>query len=270
MTDYVLATEADDVERRRMALLFAYHGGLTIEGLEAAGISPGWRCLEIGAGGGDITRWLANRVAPGGSVVVVDLETHWVEPLADEVVEVRRGDFGQLDLGRASFDLVVAQMLLLHLPNPAEACRRFVELTAPAGQIVIHDADFTSLTLADASASEAAGLAVMPDVMRAAGIDLALGPKVADLLRAAGATIEQVETLPGDTLEDGRIAGEISAITIDRFRDRAQAPGEAIDAALAALSDPERQLTGPTRWVVRARVAPRDRPEIVARSQTRT
>ncbi|HEY6397279.1 MAG TPA: hypothetical protein VIX82_07475 [Solirubrobacteraceae bacterium] len=41
MTDYVLATEADDVERRRMALLFAYHGGLTIEGLEAAGISPG-------------------------------------------------------------------------------------------------------------------------------------------------------------------------------------------------------------------------------------
>ena len=255
MTGYVLGSESDDVERRRMALLFAYHGALTIEVLEAAGVSGGWRCLEVGAAGGDITRWLANRVAPGGSVVAVDLETHWVEPLAGEVVEVRRGDFGQLDLGRASFDLVVAQMLLLHLPNPAKACRRFVELTAPAGQIVIHDADFTPVALAYASASEAAGLAVMPDVMRAAGIDLALGPKVAGLLEAAGATIEQVDTRPGDTLEDGRVAGEISAITIERFRDRAEVPDEAIDAALAALSDPERQLTGPTRWVVRARVA---------------
>ena len=74
---------------------------------------------------------------------------------------VRRGDFGQLDLGRASFDLVVAQMQLLHVPNPAEACQRCVALTAPGGQIVIHDADFGPLTFADASASEAAGLAVM-------------------------------------------------------------------------------------------------------------
>jgi SAM-dependent methyltransferase len=257
VTDYVLATEADDVERRRMALLFAYHGGLTLEVLEAAGVRRGWRCLEIGAGGGDISRWLANRVAPGGSVVAVDLETHWLEPLADEVVQVRRGDFGQLDLGQAGFDLVVAQMLLLHLPNPAHACRRFVELTAPGGQIVIHDADFTALALAGASASEAAGLEVMVDVMGAAGVDVELGPKIVDLLRAAGATIEQVEKLPGDTPDDGRIAGEITAITIDRFRDRAQASDEAIDAALAALSDPERRLTGPTRWVVRARVGAR-------------
>jgi SAM-dependent methyltransferase len=255
VTGYVLAIEADDVERRRMALLFAYHGALTIEALEVAGVSRGWRCLEIGAGGGGITSWLANRVSPGGSVVAVDLETHWVEPLAGEVVDVRRGDFCQLDLGRARFDLVVAQMLLLHLPDPAEACRRFVELTAPAGQIVIHDADFTPLALADASASEAAGTAVMPDVMRAAGIDLALGPKIAGLLEAAGATVEQVETRPGDTREDGRVASEISAITIERFRDRAEASDEAVDAALAALSDPERELTGPTRWVVRARVA---------------
>lgn len=255
MTGYVLATDADDVERRRMALLSAYHGASTIEALEATGVSRGWRCLEIGAGGGDITRWLASRVVPGGSVVAVDLETHWIEPLAGEVVEVRRGDFAQVDLGRARFDLVVAQMLLLHLPDPAQTCRRCVELTAPDGQIVVHDVDFTPLALAGATASETTGLAVMPDVMRAAGVDLALGPRVADLLEAAGATVEQVETRPCNSVEDGRIGAEISAITIERFRDRAQAPDAAIDAALAALRDPDRPLTGPTRWIVRARVA---------------
>jgi ubiquinone/menaquinone biosynthesis C-methylase UbiE len=254
VAEYVLTTDPDDVERRRMALLFAYHGQLTIEVLEAAGISPGWRCLEVGAGGGDITRWLAKQATPGGSVVAVDLETHWIESLVSEVVEVRRGDFEQLNFGKADFDCVVAQMLLLHLPRPADACQRFVELCAPAGQIVIHDTDFTPLALADATAPETAGLAVMPDVMRAAGIDLSLGPKVADLLEAAGATIEQVESRPSETSDDRRVAAEITAVTIERFRDRTDVPDEAIDAALAALRDPERQLTGPTRWVVRARV----------------
>jgi SAM-dependent methyltransferase len=253
VSDYVLATAPDDVERRRMELLFAYHGQPTISMLEAAGVSSGWRCLEIGAGGGDITRWLASRVRPDGTVVAVDLETRWVEALADEVVEVRRGDFGQLDLGQARFDVVVAQMLLLHLPSPADACTRFVELAKPGGQIVIHDADFTTVALPGATESEAAGLSVMPDVMRAGGVDLALGPRVADLLAAAGATIEQVKELPCDGAGAERIAAEITAITIERFRDRAQVPDEAIDAALAALCDPGRSMIGPTRWVVRAR-----------------
>lgn len=167
---------------------------------------------------------------------------------------MRRGDFGQLDLGRASFDLIVAQMLLLHLPDPAEACRRFVELAAPGGQLVIHDVDFTALALVDASASEAAGLAVMPEVMRAAGIDLSLGPRLAELIEVAGATIEQVETRRGDAPADGHIAGEITAITIERFRDRTDVPQEAVEAALTALKDRDRQLIGPTRWVVRGRV----------------
>jgi ubiquinone/menaquinone biosynthesis C-methylase UbiE len=253
VTGYVLASDADAAEQQRMGLLFAYHGPLTIEVLEAVRISRGRRCLEVGAGGGDITRWLADRV-PDGSVTAVDLETHWVEPLAGEVVEVRRGDVGQLDLGRASFDLVVAQMLLLHLPDPARACRRLVELAAPGGQIVIHDADFAALALADATPSEAAGLAVMPDVMRAAGIDLALGPRLGELLADAGATVEQVEVRPGDDPEDGRVAAEITAITIERFRDRTDAPQEAVEAALRALRDRDRRLIGPTRWVVRARV----------------
>jgi SAM-dependent methyltransferase len=157
VTDYVRATEADNAERWRMALLYAHHGVLTIEALKATGVSNGWRWLDVGARG----RW-HHAVASGPCrrwriVIVVDLETHWVDPLAGEVVGVRSGDFGRLDLDRSSFDLVVAQILLLHLPNPQEACRRFVEPTAPGGQIVIYDAEFTPLALANASSSESAG-----------------------------------------------------------------------------------------------------------------
>jgi hypothetical protein len=119
VTDYVRATEADNAERWRMALLYAHHGVLTIEALKATGVSNGWRWLDVGARG----RW-HHAVASG---------------------PCRR------------WRIVVAQILLLHLPNPQEACRRFVEPTAPGGQIVIYDAEFTPLALANASSSESAG-----------------------------------------------------------------------------------------------------------------
>ena len=254
MAGYVLANDPDEVERRRMALLFAYHGPLTLTGLQSAGVESGWRCLEIGAGGGDITRWLADRVTPNGSVVAVDLETRWLEPLAGGLVDVRRGDFNELDMGTSAFDVVVAQMLLLHLPDAAQACRRFVQLAAAGSQLVIQDADFRQVALPDASPLEAQGLAVMADVMRNAGVDIALGPKLADLLNAAGATVEQLESRPCVTPSDERLAAEITAITLDRFRPRADAPAKAIDAAVSALNDTSRRFTGPTRWLVRARV----------------
>lgn len=251
---YVLATDPDDAERRRMALLFAYHGASTIEALQASGVANGWRCLEVGAGGGDITAWLAQHVAPDGHVVAVDLETRWIEPLASDVVTVHRGDFTQLELDHGSFDLLVTQMVLLHLPHPHTAVERFTQLVRPDGQIVIHDTDFTPVALAGASEAEAAGLAVMSEVMQAGRVDLALGPKVAPMLEAAGATVEDVRVQPSGSPADERAAKEITAITLERFRNRTATPEEAIDAALVALRDDRRRFTGPTRWTVRARV----------------
>lgn len=78
--------------------------------------------------------------------------------------------------------------------------------------------------------------------------------RLGDLLEGAGATAEQVETRSGDAPEYGRIAAEITALTIERFRDRTEAPQDAVEAVLEALRDRNRQLIGPTRWVVRARV----------------
>lgn len=254
MSRYVLATDPNEVERRRMDLLFRYHGSATLQALRATGLGPGTRALEVGSGGGDITRWIAEHVRPDGQVVAVDLETHWIEHLADPVVEIRQGDFEHLALPPAGFDLIVAQMLLIHLSDPARACRRFVELAAPGAQIVIHDADFTPLELHDATPQEAAGIAVMTDVMRDAGVDVAIGPKVPDMLQAAGAVIEAVDVRPSESHEDARIAAEITAITIDRFRARTSTPAGHVEKALAALSDQRRTLTGPTRWIVRARV----------------
>jgi SAM-dependent methyltransferase len=119
MSGYVLAHGGDEREAERMELLDAYHGPLTVSQIDAAGVGPGWRCLEVGAGAGWMTRRLAQRVRPGGRVLAIDLETHWLEPLRDDVVDVRRGDITTATLEPGGFDLVLAQMLLLHLGDPA-------------------------------------------------------------------------------------------------------------------------------------------------------
>lgn len=41
----------------------------TIRYLTSVGVADGWACWEIGAGGGSIARWLADRVGPAGSVL---------------------------------------------------------------------------------------------------------------------------------------------------------------------------------------------------------
>jgi tRNA A58 N-methylase Trm61 len=42
--------------------------------LARLGVGAGWRCLEVGAGGGSIARWLANAVGPDGKVIATDVE----------------------------------------------------------------------------------------------------------------------------------------------------------------------------------------------------
>jgi pimeloyl-ACP methyl ester carboxylesterase/SAM-dependent methyltransferase len=253
---YVLAHGGADHEHRRLALLDKFHGPLTVSQLRAAKVGPGWQCLEVGAGAGAMTTRLAKLVAPTGRVLVIDLETHWLEPLRSEIVDVQRADITTTPLP-GGFDLVLAQMLLLHLADPAQACRDLLAATAPAGQLIIHDADFTPLALQDATEDEAAGVALMTDTLRSAGIDLAFGAKLEGLLRAAGARIQDLRSEPSPG-RGGQPAALITALTLERFGNRAIAAGvqpAPLDAAAAALRDPDRIFTGPTRWIVRCRPA---------------
>jgi hypothetical protein len=48
----------------------ATYDAWTIRQLEGIGVAGGWRCLEVGGGGGSIGRWLASRVGPEGRVTV--------------------------------------------------------------------------------------------------------------------------------------------------------------------------------------------------------
>ena len=77
-------------ERRRLAQVEAAEDPGTIRHLEALGVAAGWRCLEVGGGGGSIAAGLCRRVGPTGAVVATDLGPRFLEALDLPDLAVRR------------------------------------------------------------------------------------------------------------------------------------------------------------------------------------
>src|SRR3712207_3677967 len=93
-------------ERHRLALLEQRYDPPTIRRLESIGVTRGWSCLEVGAGGGSIARWLAQHVEDIGRVVATDLDVGFLEDAAAANLEVWQHDITVDPLPSETFDLV--------------------------------------------------------------------------------------------------------------------------------------------------------------------
>ncbi len=171
--------------------LAAAYDPVTLPRLAAAGVGPGWRCLEIGAGGGSIARWLADRVAPDGSVLATDRDPRDLVP--GPGLEVAALDVARDPLPQAAYDLVVARLVLQHVPSRDAVLRKLVRALAPGGLLQIDeiDASYEPPLLTPDPQAEALYLrflAAKTAALRAAGGDPHWGRKVPAALRAAGLT----------------------------------------------------------------------------------
>lgn len=72
MTGYALDNSWSKA-KRRLALLEFYLDPKTKRRALALGLAHGWRCLEVGAGGGSIALWLSDQVGMEGKVVATDI-----------------------------------------------------------------------------------------------------------------------------------------------------------------------------------------------------
>jgi SAM-dependent methyltransferase len=132
------------IQRERLDTLEELFDPGTIRQLDARGVAPGWRCLEVGAGGGSIAEWMCDRVGPDGSVVATDLDTRWVAKLSQSNLEVRVHDLLEDDLPDGEFDLVHTRLLLAWLPDPRVGIERLIAALKPGGLLLAEEIDFAS------------------------------------------------------------------------------------------------------------------------------
>ena len=112
--------------------------------LTALGLTTGWNCLEVGAGGGSIARWLSDRVGDTGRIVATDIDTAFLDTIDRPNLEVVRHDVTRDPLPPAAFDLAHTRMLLIHLPDPDVVLKRLAAALKPGGWLVCEELDGTA------------------------------------------------------------------------------------------------------------------------------
>ncbi|MEU5849132.1 class I SAM-dependent methyltransferase [Saccharopolyspora shandongensis] len=162
---------------------------MTTERLANTGVTDGWHCLDVGFGAGSIARWLADRVAPTGSVLATDVKPGDVgsHPALSTAVH----DITSDPLPEQHFDLIVVRLLLQHFPERDAVLAKLVRALKPGGWLQIDELDtsYEPVLLApddDSARLYEKFLAAKKALMRSSGGDPQWGRRVARAMRAAG------------------------------------------------------------------------------------
>ena len=156
------SAEADMAKARELAALLELRArdpdqaAARASYLDALGVGPGSRVLDVGCGSGAVTRDVARRVRPMGRVVGLDPSPAFLT-IARELIE-REGLFGsvELRLGDArvlpfsdpEFDVALAITTLAHTPGAERAIPELVRVVRPSGRVGIFDLDGDGVILA--------------------------------------------------------------------------------------------------------------------------
>jgi SAM-dependent methyltransferase len=160
----------DDVYRRPLATA-----------LDRLGIGPGWICVDVGAGSGDVSVALAEVVGHTGRVYAVDSD-----PSARDVVAAAAAEYSQvLAVTQAGEDLTLPEpvdlafcrFLLLHVVDPSVVLERMAAAVRPGGWVVAQEPITSAGRVDDAPLSMPDALhpdvgAVLPALVRDAGLEV--------------------------------------------------------------------------------------------------
>jgi len=122
--------------------LRSWLGPATERMLDLARVTSGCRVLDIAAGAGDQTLQAAARVEPGGNVLATDISEGILAFAAQEArraghdnVATRVMDGESLDLGDATFDVVMSRVGLIYFPDQQRALREMHRVLVPGGRV---------------------------------------------------------------------------------------------------------------------------------------
>ncbi|HEX5265204.1 MAG TPA: methyltransferase domain-containing protein [Acidimicrobiales bacterium] len=179
--------------------------------LDRLGLREGWRCVDVGAGGGDVTVALAEVVGRDGRVYAVDSD-----PRARDEVAAAAGSRAQvLAITQAGEDLLLPEpvdlafcrFLLMHVVRPVVVIRRMGAAVRPGGWVVCQEPVTTAgriggrpLSMPDARHPDVGAL--LPALAREAGLEVVDAWAEAPAAAGPGPVAAYLESLtevdPGD------------------------------------------------------------------------
>lgn len=208
------------------------------------GLSPGARCLEVGAGSGSIARWMADQVGPARRVLAVDLDPRWCSREDRAQLEVRALNVVVEAIPPGPWDVIHERLVLQHVPERLDVLTRLLGALAPGGLLLVEDLDTGEVRTVDrAGPNSALILRVALAFNRLLGTRGGVSDFAANVLR----------TLRADGLHDTGASGHVvidqgggwatvQAANARQVRDgligEGIAPGD-VDRFLDVLADPD-------------------------------
>ena len=158
--------------------------------LEASGIGPGMRVLDLGTGLGHVALAVADLVGPDGQVVGLDIDTRMLEHARARTDQLSHVQFVEGDVTRwrdeEPFDAVVGRLILFHVADPVGVLRHHLEAVRPDGRVVMLDYDMGGLRAEPSDPLTERMRALIMAAFRAAGADPTIGSRLQGILAESG------------------------------------------------------------------------------------
>ncbi len=209
--DYVLGTHREELER--LGLQHRAWRPTVLECWREAGITQGWRVLDVGAGPGYATVDLAEIVGEAGRVIAVERSLRFVEAAREACrvrglaqVEVVEMDLMSDPLLAQGMDASWCRWVASFVSSPQTLVAKLAAALRPGGVAIFHEyADYATWRFAPRSPAIEEFVQLVMDSWRAAGGEPDVALTLPALLSDAGFRVRQATprifcVRPGDPL----------------------------------------------------------------------
>jgi SAM-dependent methyltransferase len=189
MGEYMIAGGREG--KARLDVQSAAHRPYTLALLQGVGVEPGWRCLDVGCGGGHVTTDLARLAGPTGWAVGVDFDDVMIDLARKDAAEqgVHNVEFrvGRAEeLAESGFQTAYTRLLLDVVTDPEAVLSSMADAVVPNGAVVAEEAEASSCFCYPPNAAFRRWIGWFAETMRRRGGDPDIGPRLPALFQSVG------------------------------------------------------------------------------------
>ncbi len=197
-SDYVLGTHDDEVAR--LGLQHRIWRSVVTDCWHRAGITHGWRVLDVGAGPGYATADLAEIVGPSGAVLGIERSARFLEAARERGarrgltnVELREGDLMEVSLGNLGYDASWCRWVASFVSSPKKLVENIAGALRPGGVAIFHEySDYETFRYMPVKPALESFMVEVMQSWRAAGGEPNIARELPQLLSDAGFRVTEI------------------------------------------------------------------------------